>query len=76
MMPCVILATSPALTIGVPLLVVMVCLIAFLVRNRQRCPRDGASMDLVPPPQGGHHLVFRCTRCGLVRKTHLRVGRR
>ncbi|HMS17928.1 MAG TPA: hypothetical protein PKA37_13885 [Planctomycetota bacterium] len=50
-------------------------LLFVLVRNRERCPKDNASMELVRPKEG-KHMVFRCPKCHHEKKTHITTGRR
>ena len=69
------LLISAPTAIGLAVLVAMLILIGLLLRNRQRCPRDHSPLRLVSP-DSGHHMVFRCPKCGFRKKTDIPVGRR
>ena len=49
--------------------------IGWLLRPRQRCPKDRHALELVAPAKG-KHMVFRCPKCGYQRKSRAPVGRR
>lgn len=65
---------STGTIVGIGLLVFAVVLSWALLRNRVRCPKDRAPMQLVPG--AGQHMVFKCPKCGHKKKTHIRKGRR
>jgi hypothetical protein len=69
------LLISDAMAIGIPVVVVMFAMAFLLLRNRQRCPKDRSPLRLVAP-ETGHHMVFRCPRCGYHRRTKVPLGRR
>lgn len=66
---------STGVGVAIAALVVMLLMAAFLIRNRQRCPKDGHSLEFVAPAHG-HHMVFRCPKCGYHRKTKVSIGSR
>ena len=74
MVPLPILVSGAQIA-GIIVVLVAIVLITLLVRNRERCPKDGSGMRLVYP-KAGKHMVFRCSKCGHEKKTHISKGAR
>jgi hypothetical protein len=74
MAPTFLALTTPMI-VGIILVAFTIGLLIFLMRNRERCPKDGQSMRLTTT-RSSHHMVFKCPRCGHQKKTQIPVGRR
>jgi len=69
------LAISTGAVVGISALVALFLALLWLLRPRERCPKDRAKMNLVAP-KSGHHMVYVCSKCGHHKKTRIPIARR
>jgi len=71
--PTLLFSTQNWISLGV--VVLLLGGIVWLLRPRERCPKDRHALELVAPPKG-KHMVFRCPKCGYQKKSRAVVGKR
>jgi hypothetical protein len=69
------LAISTGAVVGIAALVLFFLALLWLLRPREKCPKDKATMQLVTP-KSGHHKVYVCPKCHHRKKTRIPIARR